>query len=648
MKLPATLVLCLLGAALGGAAFAQETEEDIRRLEDITVTGTRTEKRLKDSPVTTEVITEEEIDNSSAATLSDVLEDYGLLFSSGDMGDDIQLQGLGEARILFLVDGKRVSGRVSDRIQGESLPLSNVKRIEIIRGPQSALYGSDALGGVVNIITKKPGGELSFTASIDNRFLPAYDDPKTGDSPGPFEKGLFAPFREQNLSASLGLPIGPTRNLLNIEGSRGEEFLNEDKSAAILPKYYRGRAGLDTAFPLGEAAEMRLGGSFMAMRSDERTNVSGSFIRRDYLRAEGYVETGFSLKEAMNITLRLYDNYYQRDKQSYSALTGGWGRDDYDNENYLSLEFLGTYEGYENLVLVAGAEGAVNTADKYTIRTDGLSIVDKEALFFQAEWFREDKFSLLGGIRLERNSQFGFAPAPKVSGMYYLPGGFRLLGGAGLGYRAPSFTDLYVTMDDTIVAGHPTVLGNEDLMPEYALGFNLGIEYLGEGPVSARINGYYTELWNEIVYTYQGLTSAGREIWMNENIDRTVRTGFDTEGRVVLFGSAYMSAAYSWLFAWDRGADAEMHVHPAHTVRGKLGWDHKKSGVNTYVQGRFLSSMETDSRVYDSRFILDFYIAVSFAKHFTIRASADNLTGLVHPLSPAVGRVFSLGFKYVL
>jgi outer membrane receptor protein involved in Fe transport len=129
---------------------------------EITVTGTRTEKRLADSPVATEIITAEEIQNSSAATLSEALDDYGLMASSNPMGDAIQLQGMGESRVLFLVDGRRVTGRIAGRINGSTLPLGNVERIEIVRGPQSSLYGSDGIGGVVNIITKKPGGRFLF------------------------------------------------------------------------------------------------------------------------------------------------------------------------------------------------------------------------------------------------------------------------------------------------------------------------------------------------------------------------------------------------------------------------------------------------------------------------------------------------------
>jgi outer membrane receptor for ferrienterochelin and colicins len=211
---------------------------DIFYAGEITVTGTRTEKRLSDSPVATEIIGAEEIENSSADTLSEVLDDYGLVYSSNAMGDYIQLQGLGESRVLYLVDGRRVPGRVAGRLNGETLPLDNVERIEIVRGPQSGLYGSDGIGGVVNIITKKPKDSFSLSAGMGNSFTLAYDDPATAKKPGSFDN--INPFREQTLSANVGIPIGPTRNNLSVQAGRSGLYLDEGKRNSILPQYWRG------------------------------------------------------------------------------------------------------------------------------------------------------------------------------------------------------------------------------------------------------------------------------------------------------------------------------------------------------------------------------------------------------------------------
>jgi outer membrane receptor for ferrienterochelin and colicins len=232
--------------------------------------------------------------------------------------------------------------------------------------------------------------------------------------------------------------------------------------------------------------------------------------------------------------------------------------------------------------------------------------------------------------------------------MLRLPEGLRLLAGAGLGYRAPSFSDLYITMDDTVVSGHPTVMGNEDLKPEYALGFNLAVEYSKDNRFFAQFNGYYTELWNAISEARRGTTTAGSAIFVYDNVARSLRTGFDAEGRVAFFQSVFMSAGYSYLYAWDRSESEELHIQPAHTAKMKLGWDHTQTGINTYLQGRFFSPLDPGDDSYDPRFILDFYFAISFANHFKVHASVDNITGLVDPLGPFVGQTVTVGLKYFL
>ncbi|MDR2211436.1 MAG: TonB-dependent receptor [Spirochaetaceae bacterium] len=652
----------LIGAAVlffGGfpglfcpAVFAQEGE-GAYRLEDITVTGTRTEKRLKDSPVLTELITAEEIENSSAATVTELLEDYGIMYTGGPMGDSVQLQGMGEGRVLYLIDGKRVSGRINQRLDGDTMPIANVERIEIVRGPQSALYGSDGIGGVINIITKKPGGKggkLSLSANLSNSFLLAYDDPGTSYKPeDPFTG--FAPLREQHFNGSVGFPIALSQNLITLEGSRGGFYHNEDKSASVLPEYYRGKAGLDTSFPLGDSAGMSLGASFMGMRSDEQTSALGSLTRRDYIRAGGYIQAELAPWSG-NLTLRIYDNYYQRDMDTYWAGKDEWTTgENHEYENLAALEVIGSYDGIDHFIFTAGFEGAYNSMDKYNLRNHGSTFVwtDREALYAQAEYFKEDKYSFILGARGERSSQFGFGGAPKLSAMIHLPAGFRLLGGAGLGYRAPGFSDLYMAMDETIVSGHPTIMGNEDLKPEYALSFNLALEYAKDDFFFAQINGYYTELWNEITNVLQNYkTAAGRDVYLNENILRSLRTGFDTEARLTLFKSAFISAAYSWLYAYDRSEGKELYPQPAHMVRGKIGWDYKGAGIYTYLQGRFFSPLDPGDPSYDPRFILDFYFALTFAKHFTVYASVDNITGLIDPLGPATAQEFTAGLKFVL
>jgi outer membrane receptor for ferrienterochelin and colicins len=251
--------------------FAQDDELPVYEAEGITITGTRTEKRLKDSPVATEVITEKEIENSGAATVMDILDSYGIMVAHTPMGDSVQLQGMGKGRVLYLIDGRRIAGRAAQRLSGETLPLGNVERIEIVKGPQSALYGSDGIGGVINIITKKPQGDVSASVALTNRFLLDHYDSDTPEDMKPSSE--FNPVREQTAVVKAGFPIAGSRNSLTLEGARGDYYYAKQESYSILPEYYRGRAGFDTAISPGDISELRFGGSLMLMRSDEKNET---------------------------------------------------------------------------------------------------------------------------------------------------------------------------------------------------------------------------------------------------------------------------------------------------------------------------------------------------------------------------------------
>jgi outer membrane receptor for ferrienterochelin and colicins len=631
-------------------------EEAAYELDAVTVTGTRTEKRVADSPVATEIISAREIENSSAVTLSDVLDDYGLMYSANAMGDYIQLQGMGEGRVLFLVDGKRITGRVAGRLNGDTLPLDNVERIEIVRGPQSALYGSDGIGGVVNIITRKPSEEFSLSAGASNKTILAYNDPDTDTAVSPLEGA--SPFREQRAFVRMGLPAGPVRNTLSLEGARGDFYYDEGERSSILPRFRQGRAALDSAFDPAQALAVRLGGSFMYLQSDQQTTPSGSLSRSDYIRAEGSADFDYSAADSLDLGLRLYNNYYQRDRSAYYASDKSWhDTDQFENENLLSAEATGSWYGLESWIFSAGLEASLNTMEKFNL-AEPVSRVNRQALFVQAERFREGEYSVLGGLRLERSSQFGLAAAPKLSGMYRPAEGLRLLAGGGLGYRAPSLNDLYLVKDDP---PHPLILGNPDLRPEYALSGNAGFDFT-RGRYFVSANGYHTEMFDEIAYINTGRVERGMIVYDTGNISRSLRTGADTEARVSFLEYAYASAGYSYVFAWDRRA-REALPQPAHTWKFRLGLDTdtgrgggesgkeagKKVRFAAWAGGRFFSALyPQEGSGYSSRLILDAYAAVSF-EHFKIYFSADNFLGTIDKfLGPAVPQGFTAGLNYNL
>ena len=126
-------------------------------LQEVVVTGTGTRHLMKDAPVQTEVITNKMLSQYGGKSLEDILAGLtaSFAFNEGDMGSQMQLNGLGNNYILILIDGKRIHGDVGGENDLSLIDPHNIEKIEIVKGAQSALYGSDAMAGVINIITKK-------------------------------------------------------------------------------------------------------------------------------------------------------------------------------------------------------------------------------------------------------------------------------------------------------------------------------------------------------------------------------------------------------------------------------------------------------------------------------------------------------------
>ena len=146
-------------------------EEDAIGMETVVVTGTRTPKLLKDVPIVTRVITADDIQKVDATNIGELLQAElpGIEFSySMDQQVSLNMQGFGGNAVLFLVDGERLAGETLDNIDYSRLNLDNVERIEIVKGAASSLYGSNAIGGVVNIISKE--SSEPWTLNLNGRY----------------------------------------------------------------------------------------------------------------------------------------------------------------------------------------------------------------------------------------------------------------------------------------------------------------------------------------------------------------------------------------------------------------------------------------------------------------------------------------------
>ena len=143
-------------------------QEKIEQLKEVVVTATRTSREIDNVPMPVSIVGQEEIDRIGSVRLDDVLREQTGLMITSDHGSGLQMQGLNSDYILILIDGEPVIGRTAGTLDLRRLAVDNVARVEVIKGPSSSLYGSEAMAGVVNIITKNP--DRGFEGNVHSQF----------------------------------------------------------------------------------------------------------------------------------------------------------------------------------------------------------------------------------------------------------------------------------------------------------------------------------------------------------------------------------------------------------------------------------------------------------------------------------------------
>lgn len=596
---------------------ANETEEEdipydpdeVIDLGEIVVTATRTNKNIFETPVQTEVIGEDFIEDSGADSLDDLFESVGMQYAETGMGSHIQLQGMEGERVLILIDGKKITGRVAGNLVANTIPLDSIKRVEVIRGPQSALYGSEAIGGVINIITKKPGRDVSGGFSVKNNSLPVSEG-----SDGAWKSLL----REQTASGYINFPLGPTNHRISVFGGHAFPYLDQ-YDVSIQPDYIQGKAALDSDVPLGVSTLLTFGGEFSYHQSDDQTSSGGSFDRIDTQRARTYTTLDQNFGNTSSLSLTGYYNYFFRNKRQYSSIFDEWYSSGAEREHFIGLDALFSHYFSKHNEFTTAVTYSYNQLSKYNIRNSELQRRHTVSLVLQDEQFRKGKYSIMPGVRAEYSNDYGFFAAPKLSAMFYIGKIFRVLPSAGLGYRAPTFLELYLDSAGDIY--HK--FGNPDLKPEKSLGFNLGLEFFPE-KVTLKANVFHSELFDEIVYDYTDQYDGDLQIIVKENLSRSSRTGVDFTGTVSPLSFLDVQVQYGFLFAYNRITGTQLLNQPMHTVSGRLKARFDTIGLGGHIEGKFQTPHERNEQ---NNFILDVYVSKKIGKFLEAFAGIDNITG---------------------
>ncbi len=551
-------------------------KEDLINLNSVTVTGTRTPKVLANTPVVTQIITADDIRKIDATNIRDVLttELPGLEFSFAmDQQVSLTMQGLGGMSVLFLIDGERLAGETLDNTDFNRLNTSNIERIEIVKGAACALYGSNSVGAVINIITKKATEPWSL--NLNTHFSSKNNQQRHG--------------------GSFGLNQGRFNNLLDVQTDGLNNYDVFDKDGTRTTVYgnrqwnfkdkltYRINDNLNL---IGRAGYYFHERKTRADKHDRARDFNGGLRLVGHLTEKDYIDVAYT-----------YDRY---DKSDYYTQT------DKDFLNYKnqqnSVRILYTHS-FDNLAWTSGGDGMIDYLKSYQFVSGKDHYQQYTAdLFTQADWTINDHWNVVGGLRLDYFSKAGWNLTPKVAAMYKT-GHFNFRGSYSGGFRAPTLKEMYM---DFNMANIFSILGNPDLESEHSHSFALSAEYT-RSRYSLTATGYYNILNNQITTLFDKgasdeVNTKGAMVYRNIN-------GTNMAGADVTFTAKYPCGigakfSYSYFHEFPRNGQLVTSATRPHsfTTRIDYGKVLKNYEFDVVLTGRFLSwaKYNTISDTYDS------------------------------------------------
>lgn len=620
--------LAAMSVSFAGVVIAAEgpsgvEEGEIQALGQMVVTATMTEQDTLSSPAFTTVITPEDIANSSVNSLPDLLRDtVGLNNVTTNEGrDEIQIRGLDGRYTLILVNGKRVSSsgaawRGADLDLG-TVPLGSIERIEVVRGPMSSLYGSDAIGGVVNIITKRPGKDWHGEVSADYRVV---------------ESGDGGNQSRVNASASGALSKNVSLFVAGEFYDRDAWYQNSSSNptepSAIETKRTRNLVSTLTA-------EIDKNNSIDIDLGYNHDNRPYEFDEYAYYPAWNYENYSYSSQKIERFSLGLAHTGKWSWGKSFTSIKREQAKideydSDYDDPKQRSYDEENTYINSYAVTRLGSHSVTAGVDFRDQVIKDATTYLDTGKVSTrQFAVFAQDEVSLgkdwlltLGG-RADHHDEFGFHFSPKAYLNYFIADGVVLKGGASMSYKAPDAYQLSKEYRMVSCGGSCYLSGNPDLTPEKGVSFEFGMEMVRRGwNISAAL--FHNDVKDMIVAVYDA--SGPSRAW--QNIAKAKTSGLELDGSVALNKALTFKGNLTVLNAEYTDASGEtvkLEFRPQQ--KAMLGLDWKISDtITSGVAFNYVGEQYYQEEKLPSYTRVDLMGAARISKSLTLRAGVKNLT----------------------
>ena len=668
MSLNKNNIVIFFSIFFGSHIFSQEIIDTLENskmenLEEVIVTATRTQRQLSSLPLPAQLVTNKELKNINSQRLSDILNEQTGLITVPDFGggEGIQLQGLDSQYTLILIDGVPLIGRSAGTLDISRVSVGNIKQIEIVKGASSSLYGSEALGGVINIITKNP--ENNFNGTLSSRI----------GSFGTYDSNLNLGYKKEKISLSV---------FVNSFRSDGYDLDDNDVLNTIEP-YDNYTLNSKLTYNFNDNTHLFLSGRYYIQNQD--------YVASESLKGESDIREWNSHLKLSHTYNKKWSSYFEfyatryRAKEYLDNTDHTRFSDSHFNQLLIRPEIRAIYSHTKKNTFIAGLGWNHETLNRTDFSTQ--PEFNSPYVYLQYDTQPTDRLNLILGARFDNHNKYKSQFSPKAALRYRLSNKLAFKSSIGYGFKTPDFRQLYFDFSNATV-GY-TVLGynavstriselqaegqiativvpvsdfESELNPENSVGINVGLDYHPITNLKLSLNVFRNNIEDLIDTRVIANKTNGQNVFSYYNVHDVYTQGMELNTNWRAKNGITLSGGYQLLFAKDKGVETEfkegrvyaretpsspsfqlkkedyfgLFNRSKHMANLKLFYEYSPWQLNTNLRGTYRSKYglyDTNGNTYLDKYdefvhgytIWDFAINKTFLQNYELGFGIDNI-----------------------
>ncbi|NHB58847.1 TonB-dependent receptor [Acinetobacter sp. 194] len=624
-----------MGLLISHVAFAEKTNTNnhpTHSMNTIVTTASAKKENVHDVMASIDVIDGKQLNERFINDVSDALNDRVGLQNVG-IGlnrKGISIRGMNPSHTLYLVDGQRINSSSSAIAHSDGelnwVPTEAIEQIEVVRGPMSSLYGSEALGGVVNIITKKPIEKWTGSASIQS----LWNESNLGGD-------------QYKTSAYLSGPLIENKLGVNLWGEFRKRDALEDPSNARLSKHDEQKNAKGHLGVFWQATDQQQIEFISEYGHEDRRDLRGG-TRNQYYQVDDEIErTRFGLKHEGQWSwgksiVQLYQTQFKRESERSD---GG----DTTSPQKLTDQVASTQFQFDlsNHHVIVGNELRKEKLEDPTVNLKQKDSITHYGIYLQDIWQISDQFKVGFGARGDEHPNFGWELSPKFNIAYQFNDAWTVKAGVGKGYKAPTLKQLSKEFESNAAMGGMGIIrGNPDLKPETNTSYEVGLHFHQDNFETSL--GWFRNNVDDLIDTQRRPTCsvAGKICLDYVNVAKAEVQGIEWSAAYQIEPYLHVEANYTYLDAKDKSKNTPVADRAKHQLNSSVIWQ-VNDKLQTKLRQQYRSKQfQAVNTPYSQGYTFwHMYADYKVTPNWTVQTGIENLTDKKIGMQPDQLQTFS-------